>query len=63
VPHQLSGGLFVSLGPEARRFILAVQRYKETRSWADWRQAFKAEPADRDAGTPPDLFWGMSFRG
>ena len=47
-----------TLGPEAHRFMLAARRYKETRSWADWRGAFKVVPADRDAGTPPDLFVG-----
>jgi Restriction endonuclease len=46
-----------SLGPEAHRFVLAWRRYKATRSWADWCDAFKIEP-DRDAGTPPDLFVG-----
>jgi hypothetical protein len=58
-----SVGIVVNtLGPEARRFMLAARRYKETRSWADWRGAFKVEPADRDAGTPPDLFLGYDLQ-
>jgi hypothetical protein len=51
-----------TLGPEARRFIVGARRCKETRSWADLREAFKLEPADRDAGTPPDLFLGYEVR-
>jgi hypothetical protein len=51
-----------TLGPEARRFMVGARRYKETHSWAEWREEFKLKPADRDAGTAPDLFLGYEVR-
>jgi Restriction endonuclease len=52
-----------TLGPEARRFILAARRYRQTGSWADWRGPSRLSPPIVTPARRPTSLWGMRFSG